>query len=128
MAWFAEFSRKEVWITALILCVIVGFTLNLNAYSGPLRNFISTKPWQIGRFFVIPFCVSSYSAIMKAAGEHGTAIYVFPRDINTLLIGIASSVAFGLVLMVTRTVAVKFFTHTKDYVFEETQYENSSVQ
>jgi hypothetical protein len=51
----------RLWLTSLGLSVIVGFALLLNA-GRPLSG------WQRFRFFLMPFCVSSFSALVKGRG------------------------------------------------------------
>jgi asparagine N-glycosylation enzyme membrane subunit Stt3 len=51
----------RLWLTSLGLSGIVGLALLLNA-GRPLGR------WQTARFFLAPFCVSSFSALVKGRG------------------------------------------------------------
>jgi hypothetical protein len=51
----------RLWLTSLGLSGIVGLALLLNA-GRPLHR------WQVVRFFLAPFCVSSFSALVKGQG------------------------------------------------------------
>lgn len=53
------------WLNALGISVIIGLALMLSvARSGNDRH----NPWQTFRLFLIPFCVSSFSALIKGKG------------------------------------------------------------
>lgn len=66
--------------TALGICGIVGVTLNTNAFAlwaaaaeaggateadATLTEFLRQGPWSAVRFFMIPFCVASYSGMIN---------------------------------------------------------------
>lgn len=51
----------RLWLTSLGLSAIVGVALLLNA-GWPLGR------WQVFRFFLMPFCVSSFAALVKGRG------------------------------------------------------------
>ena len=50
-----------LWLTSLGLSAIIGLALLLNA-GRPLGR------WQTFRFFLMPFCVSSFAALVKGRG------------------------------------------------------------
>jgi hypothetical protein len=54
-------ASPRLWLTSLGLSAIVGVALLLNA-GRPLNR------WQTFRFFLMPFCVSSFSALVKGRG------------------------------------------------------------
>lgn len=63
----------RLWLTSAGLAIIIGLALLLNA--GWRRRDVATgspKPpldrWQTFRFFLMPFCVSSFSALVKGKG------------------------------------------------------------
>jgi hypothetical protein len=57
----------QVWATSLGLCAIVGVALYINATrSGPARVRIGF--WPTVRLFMMPLCVSSFSAMVKGRG------------------------------------------------------------
>jgi hypothetical protein len=71
--WYAVvFTRyfdpsPRLWFTSLGLSLIIGFALYLStAGSGTTR--ISFDRWQIFRLFLMPFCVSSFAALVKGKG------------------------------------------------------------
>ena len=56
-----------LWLTSLGLSVIIGAALVINAtVSG--RGRLRLQPWPTFRFFLIPFCVSSFAALAKGQG------------------------------------------------------------
>jgi len=54
-------GNPRLWLTSLGLSAIVGVALLLNA-GWPLGR------WQVFRFFLMPFCVSSFAALVKGRG------------------------------------------------------------
>ena len=76
--------------SAIGICLIVGFTLNTNAFAlwaanfeaegrePRLSTFLREGPFSALRFFMIPFCVSSYSSMINQEDHAGTFIFLFP--------------------------------------------------
>lgn len=60
-------SSPRLWITSFGLSVIIGVALILNARIG-LPAGSRVDRWQAFRFFMMPFCVSSFSALVKGQG------------------------------------------------------------
>jgi hypothetical protein len=57
----------RLWLTSLGLSGIIGFGLFLSTtQSGAQRTTLSR--WQIFRLFLMPFCVSSFAALVKDKG------------------------------------------------------------
>jgi hypothetical protein len=57
----------RIWGTSFGLCVIIGVALYVNtAYSGARRIYLGF--WQVVRLFMMPLCVSSFSALVKGRG------------------------------------------------------------
>ncbi len=68
-------SDPAVWLRSLGIGVLVGAILTLNAVPGNGR-IRDVGVWPTFRFFVIPFCVSSFSALTK-----GRAFFlIFPLN------------------------------------------------
>jgi hypothetical protein len=74
-----------LWISSVGLSAVIGIALNLATHQSTQRR----DRWVIFRLFLIPFCVSSYSALIKGKGF----ILVFPPDLRSLAIGTAACVA-----------------------------------
>ena len=83
----------RLWLTSLGLSGIIGFALYLStAGSGTTR--LRLDRWQVFRLFLMPFCVSSFAALVKGKGF----ILIFsPRPEETVLAVIFCSVFCGVV-------------------------------
>jgi len=55
----------ELWLRSLGIACLIGFVLNINAYHSLENLRKSANKWQIFRFFIIPFCVSSFPVLIK---------------------------------------------------------------
>jgi hypothetical protein len=71
LLWYAFFAvryfdaSRALWLTSLGIAVIVGIALVISTRSGgagPLGF------WGTARLFIMPFCVSSFSALVKGNG------------------------------------------------------------
>lgn len=57
----------DLWLSSLGISVIIGSGLYLStAYGG--RSRTALEPWQIARLYMMPFCVSSFAALIKGRG------------------------------------------------------------
>ena len=81
-----------IWLNSLGISAVVGFALLLSV-SGP--SLIAKDPWQAVRLFLMPFCVSSFSSLIKGQGF----ILVVPPGAAELAISIGSCLAFVLVVL-----------------------------
>lgn len=70
-----------LWLTSLGLSLIVGYALLINATSSGATK-VSLGTWQKIRFFLVPFCVSSFAALVK--GRNFILIFS-PNPIDTLI-------------------------------------------
>ena len=62
------FQREfQLWLTAFGLALIVGLAHNLNVKSDRVGGR-KTSPWVVFRFYLIPFCVSSFAGLVKGKG------------------------------------------------------------
>lgn len=87
----------RLWLTSLGLSLIVGAALCLNAArSGPAPVRIGF--WPTVRFFMMPFCVSSFSALVK--DRH--FILIFSPNYSDVLIGVGLCVTFCLASMLAK--------------------------
>ena len=81
--------RPRLWLTSLGLSMIIGVALVISTRSSS-RGKTELDRWQIFRLFLMPFCVSSFSALVKEAGY----TLVFPPTLRENLIGIGLIGAF----------------------------------
>merc|ERR1712046_417278 len=62
-----------------------------------LRAFLREGPFSALRFFMIPFCVASYSGIVNQEASLGTFTYLFPtrgRDGAQIVDGVPDTLVF----------------------------------
>jgi hypothetical protein len=87
--------NPRIWLTSLGLSVIIGFALYISTTAAGSRK-LQLEFWQTIRLFLMPFCVSSFAALVKGRGF----ILIFsPNPIEIL-------VAVGLCSMLCGAVAV----------------------
>jgi hypothetical protein len=82
-----------LWGTALGVGGIVGVALMLST-GGITRHRVRTRFWESFRLFIIPFCVSSFSELVKGYGF----ILVFAPNLSQNLFGFG---AIGLFVALT---------------------------
>ena len=83
-----------IWLNAFGIALFVGFSLYLNLLAG------ETKPgfWQIARCFLTPFCVSSFSALVKDKGF----VLIFSPNLELNLVGVAVVAVFAIAVVAVR--------------------------
>ena len=87
-------ASLRLWLTSLGLSLIVGFALFIStAKAGATR--VKLELWQILRLFLMPFCVSSFSALVKG---HGFVLIFSPKPLEIVT-------ALGLCALLCLTVA-----------------------
>ncbi len=82
-------TTPRLWFTALGIALIVGTANNLNALTGR-RAGEHTDPWMAFRFFLAPFCVASFAAMVK---DHGFVL-IFPPSPAENLRGLGACALF----------------------------------
>ncbi|MBX3462257.1 MAG: hypothetical protein KF830_03730 [Planctomycetes bacterium] len=90
----------RLWLTSLGLAAIIGAALILSTRTtqGPMRPLDS---WVTFRLFLMPFCVSSFAALVKDAGY----VLVFPPSLGENATGFGAIAAFVLVVVVAKRTA-----------------------
>jgi len=87
----------RLWLTSLGLSAIIGAALVVNAsYSGKSR--LRLEAWPTARFFLIPFCVSSFAALIKGQGF----ILIFSPKWMESAAAAGICIAFGLLVAAAR--------------------------
>lgn len=84
-------ARPRLWLTSIGLSVIIGLALLISTRSSSTGT-TRLDGWQIFRLFLMPFCVSSFAALVKDAGY----VLVFPPTGRENLTGGALIAAFVL--------------------------------
>jgi hypothetical protein len=60
-------ASPTLWLSSLGISAIIGTGLYLStAHGGRARTTL--EPWQIARLYIMPFCVSSFAALIKGRG------------------------------------------------------------
>jgi len=88
----------RLWLTSLGLSAIIGVALFLSATAGATK--VRLDRWTIFRLFLMPFCVSSFSALVKGKGF----ILIFSPNPNEILLAVGlCALLCGSVWLVKRT-------------------------
>lgn len=82
-------ARPRLWLTSLGLSAIIGTALLISTRSSS-HGVTRLDRWQIFRLYLMPFCVSSFAALVKDAGY----VLVFPPSLSENLIGLILMAAF----------------------------------
>ena len=85
----------RLWLTSLGLSLIIGFALFVSTTAAGEQR-VKLERWQVIRLFMMPFCVSSFSALVKGRGFF---LVFSPNPIEILI-------AVGLCASLCGTVAV----------------------
>ena|SRR5579871_4808720 len=91
--------NPRLWLTSLGLTLIIGTALLINTTrSGKRRVVLET--WPTLRLFMTPFCVSSFSALVKGKGF----ILIFSPHLGEMLVALGACVALWIATLVARRV------------------------
>ncbi len=94
LLWYLFFAARyfdpipQLWLTSLGLSGIIGNALHISTSPGGVRP----GGWPTARLFLMPFCVSSFSALVKGRGF--TLVFAPQRWENLAALGLCA--AFGL--------------------------------
>ncbi|GDY20049.1 hypothetical protein LBMAG56_13940 [Verrucomicrobiota bacterium] len=87
-------ARPRLWLTSLGLSAIIGTALLLSTRAGA-HGTTRLDRWQIFRLFLMPFCVSSFAALVKDAGF----ILIFPPSLRENVVGLVAMAAFVFIVL-----------------------------
>ena len=87
-------ARPRLWLTSLGLSGIIGVALWLSTATGKTR----LDRWQMFRLFLMPFCVSSFAALVKDAGY----VLIFPPSLRENGIGLGAIAVFLVAIALLR--------------------------
>jgi len=85
--------KPRIWLTSLGLSGIIGVALIISTQSSSSAR-TRMDPWVVFRLFLMPFCVSSFAALVKDAGY----VLVFPPSWRENATGIGLVALFLLVV------------------------------
>lgn len=90
-------SSPAVWLNSAGIAAVISVILAANAI--PVgRNWQDLGFWPLARFFLIPFCVSSFSAVMNKA----ELVLIFPRNLADNLVAAGAVVLFLMLCAAAR--------------------------
>ena len=81
-----------IWLNSMGISAVIGFALHLSVRSLGTK---SSASWQNFRFFLIPFCVSSFSSLIKGRGF----ILIAPPSTAELAVSLGSCATFVLLVL-----------------------------
>jgi len=84
-------ASPGLWLSSLGISAIVGFALLLSVQNEPR---VPSNRWQTFRLFLMPFCVSSFAALIKGQG------YFLVLPSRSLELGLSISLCAIFVLLV----------------------------
>lgn len=90
----------RLWLTSLGLSGIIGTALLISTRSSS-QGVTRLDRWQVFRLYLMPFCVSSFAALVKDAGY----LLVFPPSLAENLCAAGLIVAFVVLVRVLRRCA-----------------------
>jgi len=86
-----------LWASSIGLSAIIGTGLYVStAYAERSRRVLGF--WPVFRFYLMPFCVSSFSALIKGHGF----VLIFPPDLESNVRGFAFCSGFAMLVFVAK--------------------------
>lgn len=89
--------RPRLWLTSIGIAGIIGTALVISTTTSN-RGKMSLDGWQVFRLYLMPFCVSSFAALVKDEGY----LLVFPPTLKENSIGLGLIAAFVAVVLLIR--------------------------
>lgn len=90
-------ASPRLWLTSLGLSGIIGFALYLST-AGSGTTKVMLDRWQLFRLFLMPFCVSSFAALVKGKGF----LLIFSPHPSEILLALALCAVLCLVVFVLK--------------------------
>jgi len=88
-------ATPGIWLNALGISAIIGVALYLSVLEpGKPRP----DRWTVLRLFLMPFCVSSFSQLIKGKGF----VLVFPPDLHEIVVSLTACAAFTIVVLILK--------------------------
>src|SRR5262245_24290079 len=87
----------RLWLTSLGLSLIIGLALYLSTTASS-ANKVMLDRWQTFRLFLMPFCVSSFAALVKGKGF----ILIFSPRLNEILLAVGLCAVLCLVVLLLK--------------------------
>ncbi len=90
----------KIWINSMGISAVIGTGLLLSVSPGKAGK---TDPWQTFRLYLMPFCVSSFSALIK---DQGFIVFVSPKTKENA-IAVSCCIFFFLFILIIKLVKNK---------------------
>jgi len=90
----------KIWINAIGISAVIGTALLLSVSSNKISGRDS---WQTFRLYLMPFCVSSFSALIKG---QGFIVFISPK-IKETLVAVLCCVLFLSVILIVKLIKNK---------------------
>jgi hypothetical protein len=92
----------RLWLTSFGLSLIIGFALYVSTTVAG-ENKVKLERWQVIRLFMMPFCVSSFSALVKGRGF----FLIFSPNLGEILIavGLCATLCGAVAVLKRRRIA-----------------------
>jgi hypothetical protein len=89
--------RPALWINSLGISAVIGTALVLSVL--PPAGLRAMDKWAVARLFIMPFCVSSFAALIKDRGF----VIVFSPSLRENLIALGACAAFVAATLVCKS-------------------------
>src|SRR5436190_1728035 len=89
----------RLWLTSLGLSLIIGFALFISTTAAGNQK-INLEFWQVFRLFLMPFCVSSFAALVKGRGF----FLIFSPQPGEIVLALGLCAALCAVVLILRRV------------------------
>jgi hypothetical protein len=86
-----------LWLTSLGISAIIGIALVISTTSSS-KGTTKLEGWQVFRLFLMPFCVSSFAALVKGQGF----VLIFSPRLSENLLALGICLALCVVVMMLR--------------------------
>ena len=90
-------ARPALWINSVGISMVIGTALILSVL--PAGGIRAMERWAVARLFIMPFCVSSFAALIK---DHGFFV-VFSPSLRDNLIAGGACVLFVVVALACKS-------------------------
>jgi len=87
-------ASSKIWINSIGISAVIGTGLLLSVSADKLGK---RDNWQTFRLYLMPFCVSSFSALIKG---QGFIVFISPKVAETLVAVLCCALFLSLVLVI----------------------------
>ena len=83
----------KIWINSVGISAVIGTGLILSVSSSNIRR----DYWQIFRLYLMPFCVSSFAALIK---DQGFLVFISPKLIENAIALLACTIFIAMIVLI----------------------------